>query len=172
MTARLTSLQRLQPEPVHDGRHFRDVLGHFGSGVVVITALEGGTPVGFSCQSFSSASLDPPLITFLPARTSTSYPKIRRAARFGVNILAAHQHDLSAQMSRSGADKWAGVDWSVSEGGCPIIAGCHAFLECSLEQEFEAGDHFVVLGRVERVATAPESEPLLFHRGAYARLAS
>lgn len=161
----------LEPRPITDDRHFRDVLGHFGSGVVVVTAMDQAGPVGFSCQSFSSVSLDPPLVTFLPSRGSSSYPRIRRAGCFGVNILAEGQQDLCQQMSRSGTDKWAGVDWTASEGGAPIIAGSHAFIDCTLESEIEAGDHFIVLGRVRSVATHPATAPLMFHRGSYSRLA-
>lgn len=157
-------------DPHSNPRHFRDVLGHFGSGIVVVTAISDGAPVGFTCQSFSSVSLDPPLVTFIPAKTSTSYPRIRQAGRFGINILSLDQAELCRQMARSGPDKWNGVEWAVSAGGSPILASSHAFLDCVFETEYEAGDHFIVLGRVTALSAEPESAPLLFHRGAYSRL--
>ncbi|HEV7870413.1 MAG TPA: flavin reductase family protein, partial [Modestobacter sp.] len=102
------------PPAVVDPRVMRDVLGHFVSGVTVVTAMGADGPLGFTCQSFSSLSLDPPLVAFAPARTSTTWPRLREAGRFCVNVLAEEQSDLSRQFARSGTDKFAGVSWAPS----------------------------------------------------------
>jgi flavin reductase (DIM6/NTAB) family NADH-FMN oxidoreductase RutF len=102
----------------------RDVLGHFATGVVVVTARQtDGTLLGFTCQSFASLSLDPPLISFAPARSSSTWPRIREAKNFCVNVLAADHRDLSAGFARSGTavDKFAGVDWCPAPSGAPVI---------------------------------------------------
>ncbi|MBK1783503.1 flavin reductase family protein [Prauserella cavernicola] len=148
------------------GRVLRDVLGSFCSGVVVVTA--GGTePAGFTCQSFASLSLDPPLVTFAPGRTSRTWPHIRRAGAFCVNILADDQQHLSDQFARSGTDKFAGVAWSPSELGSPVLDGVIAWVDCVLWAEYDGGDHTVVVGEVRALASDPRRAPLLFHRGAY-----
>ncbi len=162
----ITEAQRWSPD---DAIHFRTALGHFCSGVVVVTALVEGRPVGMTCQSFSSVSLDPPLITFLPAMTSTTYPQLRTAAGFCVNILGSDQQALCRQFAVSGSDKWAGVEWAPGDGGAPHLRGALAWVDATLEAEHPAGDHIVVLGRVTHLATAPAAEPLLFYRGSYGR---
>lgn len=153
-------------------RRFRDVLGCYASGITVITALGSDGPVGMTCQSFSSVSLDPPLITFIPARTSRAWPLIQRAGRFCVNILAADQEHVSAQMATKGVDKFAGIDWEpATVTGSPVIRGTLAHLDCTIHATYEGGDHFIVVGRVEHLETQPEgaeiTEPLLYYRGRY-----
>ena len=96
------------PEAVAAARRFRDVLGRFASGVTVVTAISGGAPVGLTCQSFSSVSLNPPLVMFIPAKTSRAWPMIQRSGRFCVNFLADGQAELSNQMASRGVDKFAG----------------------------------------------------------------
>src|SRR3712207_9239244 len=106
-----------QPPPgggTVDPRTMRDVLGHFASGVTVVTAQGDDGPVGFTCQSFSSLSLDPPLVVIAPARTSRTWPRLRALGRFCVNVLAEDQSDLSARFARSSADRFAGVPWRPS----------------------------------------------------------
>ncbi|GEL19621.1 flavin reductase family protein [Pseudonocardia asaccharolytica] len=145
----------------------RDVLGHFVSGVVVITAHGGARPVGFTCQSFASLSLDPPLVSFCPARTSTTWPKIREIGRFCVNVLAEdHQHH-SLRFARSGVDKFAGVEWQPAPSGAPILEGVSAWIDCSLWQEYDGGDHTIAVGHVHDLGAAPDRLPLLFYRGRY-----
>ncbi len=97
----------------------RDVLGHFVSGIVVVTAIGPDGPLGFTCQSFASLSLDPPLISFAPARTSSTWPRIREVGGFCVNVLAHGHQDVSNGFARSGTDKFAGVDWRPSAHGSP-----------------------------------------------------
>lgn len=145
----------------------RDVLGHFVSGVVVITAHGPGGPVGFTCQSFASLSLEPPLVSFCPARSSSTWPKIRDIGRFCINILAAdHQHH-SAGFARSGVDKFGGVSWAPAPTGSPILDGVSAWIDCTLENEYDGGDHSIVVGRVHDLGADPSRLPLLFYRGSY-----
>lgn len=149
-----------------DASEFRDVLGHFASGVTVVTALDGD-PVGFTCQAFAALSLDPPMVFLAPAKSSTSWPRIARAGAFCVNILASHQEDLARTFSRSGADKFAGVEWQAGDvTGAPRLVGGLAWAECRLQQIHDSGDHELVTGRVLALGVA-EGRPLLFYRGRF-----
>ncbi|WP_328618761.1 flavin reductase family protein [Actinokineospora pegani] len=154
------------PTPVASTR-MRDVLGHFASGIVVITAAGRNGPVGFTCQSFASLSLDPPLVSFSPARTSSSWPVIRDIGSFGVNVLSADQQDVSAAFARRGADKFAGVPWRPSDNGAPVLDGVCAWLDCTLWNEYDGGDHTIAVGHVHDLAADPTREPLIYHRGSY-----
>jgi 3-hydroxy-9,10-secoandrosta-1,3,5(10)-triene-9,17-dione monooxygenase reductase component len=146
----------------------RDVLGHFASGVVVVTARSReGAPLGFTCQSFASLSLDPPLVSFAPARTSSTWPRIREVEAFCVNVLAADHRDLSAGFARSGTDKFAGVDWCPAPSGAPVLEGVSAWVDCTLWAEYDGGDHTIAVGRVHDLGADPSRAPLLFYRGAY-----
>ncbi|WP_231123770.1 flavin reductase family protein [Nocardioides sambongensis] len=160
------------PEARAAARRFRDVLGCFGSGITVITTMSGDEPVGMTCQSFSSVSLDPPLITFIPAKSSRAWPLIQRSGKFCVNVLAADQEHVSATMATRGIDKFAEVSWQPAEvTGSPVIDGTLAHLDCTIHAAYEAGDHYIVVGRVQHLATQAEgadvTEPLLFFKGRY-----
>ena len=152
-------------------RRFREVLGRFASGVTVVTAMSGRTPVGLTCQSFSSVSLDPPLVLFVPARSSRAWPLIRAAGVFCVNILAADQTWVSNRMAGRGQDKFAGLEWSASSvTGSPVLPGVLGHVDCTVESVHEAGDHDVVVGRVVDLVAqggVAERDPLLFYRGRY-----
>lgn len=155
-------------EALAAARRFRDVLGRFASGVTVVTAMSGGEPVGMTCQSFSSVSLDPPLVLFIPARTSRAWPLIQRSGRFCVNILADGQAELSNQMASRGTDKFAGVDWSPSAvTGSPVLAGTLGHVDCTIHAVHEAGDHYAVIGRVVDLVATDAVAPLLFFQGTY-----
>ncbi len=158
------------PVPVRDAIH-RDVLGHFASGVAVVTAAGPEGPLGFTCQSFVSLSLDPPLISFAPARTSRSWPLMRTSAAFCVNVLAEEQQDLGSAFARSGTDRFRGVPWSPGHGGAPLLEGACAWISCDLVHEYAGGDHTIVIGRVTDLMTESSREPLIFHRGRYRSLA-
>jgi 3-hydroxy-9,10-secoandrosta-1,3,5(10)-triene-9,17-dione monooxygenase reductase component len=145
----------------------RAVLGHFCTGVVVVTAVTDH-PVGFTCQSFTSLSLVPPLISFNPARTSTTWPLIRAAGRFCVNVLAHDQDELSELFARSGVDRFAGLQWVTSPLGSPILPDVSAWIDCELAAEYDGGDHTIVVGRVRALEAYPERHPLIFYRGRYA----
>ncbi|MGQ0700472.1 MAG: flavin reductase family protein [Panacagrimonas sp.] len=149
-------------------RDFRNAMGQFCTGVVVVTGISEGQPVGFSAQSFVSVSLAPPLIAICPARSSTTWPKLRASGRFGVNILGADQQPVCGTFARSGGDKFGQLGWVPGASGSPVIEGVIGFVDCELEAEHEAGDHTLAIGRVLdlRVFSA-ERAPLLFFRGIY-----
>jgi 3-hydroxy-9,10-secoandrosta-1,3,5(10)-triene-9,17-dione monooxygenase reductase component len=148
----------------------RDVLGHFASGVTVVTALTADGPAGFTCQSFSSLSLDPPLVAFAPARTSQTWPALRAIGRFCVNVLAEGQDAVSQNFARSGVDKFAQVPWSPSAHGSPVLDDVVAWIDGELWAEYDGGDHSIVVARVLDLGADPERRPLLFHRGSYGLL--
>jgi len=151
-----------------DGTTFRRVLGHYPTGVCVVTAIEPeGTPAAMVVGSFTSVSLDPPLVAFFPDRGSTSWPRIERAGRFCVNVLGSHQQDLCRRFAAKNADKFAGLDYGLSTGGSPVLHDVVAWIDCTLEVVHEAGDHLIVLGRVRELDIARPDQPLLFFRGKY-----
>ncbi|MEQ3552422.1 flavin reductase family protein [Pseudonocardia nematodicida] len=145
----------------------RATLGAFASGVVVVTAQGPDGPLGFTCQSFSSLSLDPPLVSFAPARSSTTWPRIREVGRFCVNVLAADHEHHSTGFARSGTDKFAGVTWTPAPSGAPILEGVGAWVDCTLWNEYDGGDHTIVAARVSALGADPARQPLLFFRGGY-----
>ncbi|MEV4946292.1 flavin reductase family protein [Streptomyces sp. NPDC053755] len=156
--------------PAVDPGEFRRVLGHFASGVTVVTALGPEGPAGFACQSFASLSLDPPLVAFMVARTSRTWPHIARAGAFCVNILGADQGELCLGFARSGTDKFAGVAHTPAPvTGSPRLEGAPAWIDCAIAQVHTGGDHLIVVGRVEALGAAGEGIPLLFHRGRFGR---
>lgn len=157
--------------PGFDAATFRTVLGHFCSGITVVTAVDEGQPVGLTCQSFASVSLEPPLVLFVAAKGSLSWPHIRRAGHFCVNVLADDQEHLGRRFAIKGADKFAGVGWRPGAVGAPLLDGCLAFIECGVEAVHEAGDHDIVVGRVLDLGVSGQGNPLLFYRGGYGRFA-
>jgi len=156
------------PAAAAAARRFRDVLGRFASGVTVVTSTSGGQPVGMTCQSFSSVSLDPPLVLFVPAKTSRAWPLIQRSGTFCVNFLGVDQAEVSNTMASRGVDKFAEVKWRpTAETGSPILDGVLGYVDCTIQAVHEAGDHFVVIGRVLDLEMTEAEEPLLFFRGQY-----
>lgn len=146
---------------------FREVMGHYPTGVCVITAMgPDDKPVGMVVGSFSSVSLDPPLVGFFPARSSGSWPQIEEAGHFCVNVLASDQTSLCRQIASPG-DKWAGVQYELSNHKLPVLDGAMAAIECRLESVIEAGDHWLVLGRVLGLEAKRDADPMLFFRGKY-----
>jgi 3-hydroxy-9,10-secoandrosta-1,3,5(10)-triene-9,17-dione monooxygenase reductase component len=150
-----------------DAAQIRRVLGHFASGVTVITAVLDGEPIGFTCQSFASLSLDPPMVTFAPSRASTTWPKIRQAGIFCVNVLSDEHSELSNAFARSGTDKFAGVRWRSSRRGAPVLDGVVASVDCRIWAEYDGGDHIIVAASVLDLAADSTRTPLVFHRGRY-----
>ncbi len=153
---------------------FREAIGHYASGITVITSHIEGEPVGFTCQSFYSVSMSPPLVSFSVMCSSGSYPRIRQARRFAVNILSDEQVTISNQFARRGADKWHGVEWQESPLGNPIIAGSLHWLDCEIYAEHPAGDHLIVIGEVKalNVQEASVMQPLLYFKGQYRNIAA
>jgi len=152
---------------------FREALGHYASGITVITSHCDGEPLGFTCQSFYSVSMNPPLVSFSVMSNSASYPGIRKAGRFAVNILSGEQVGISNQFARRGTDKWQGVDRQASPLGNPIIAGSLHWLDCEIHAEHAAGDHLIVIGEVKalNLQEAAAAQPLLYFKGQYCNLA-
>jgi 3-hydroxy-9,10-secoandrosta-1,3,5(10)-triene-9,17-dione monooxygenase reductase component len=158
--------------PPPDEQEYRRVLSRLASGVVAVTAVgPGGGPVGLTVSSFVSVSLDPPLVSFCAARSSATWPRLRAGGRVCVNILGERQSGAAAQFAAQGADRFRGVGWRLSPGGLPALDGGLAWLECTIQAEHVAGDHDIVVCRVDRLEEAGDGGPLLRFRGAYHRLA-
>lgn len=148
-------------------RFYRDVMGRLPTGVVVVAgrSVDTGNPAGLVVGTFQSLSLEPPLVSFSVARTSSSWPKIRSAARFSASVLARGQDEVCRALSRKVPDKFAEVDWYESPDGAPRISGAHAWVDGETRHEWECGDHIIVIGHVRRLAVGEGGEPLVFHRG-------
>jgi flavin reductase (DIM6/NTAB) family NADH-FMN oxidoreductase RutF len=154
--------------PSFDSARFRQIMGHFCTGVTIITAVDDGEPVGLTAQSFTSLSLDPPLILFAPGLTSSTWPRIKAAGSFCVNILGEAQEDVCRSFAVSGADKFAHVSWTPSDiTGAPVLDDVLAWVDCTLEAEHDGGDHVIVVGRVVDLGLEQEGKPLLFYRGGF-----
>jgi 3-hydroxy-9,10-secoandrosta-1,3,5(10)-triene-9,17-dione monooxygenase reductase component len=156
-----------------DEATFRRVLARFATGVVVVTGATETGPAGLTCQSFSSLSLDPPLVLLSTARSSTTWPRIAATGRFAVNVLAADQEAVSTRFAVSGGDKFAGQPWRPGALGNPLIDGAIAHVECDVEAVHAGGDHHIVVGRV-RALEAPgigAASPLVYYDGGYRALA-
>jgi 3-hydroxy-9,10-secoandrosta-1,3,5(10)-triene-9,17-dione monooxygenase reductase component len=146
---------------------FRRTLGHFATGVTVVTALDGAEPVGFACQSFAALSLEPPLVLFCPGKRSRTWPLIERAGWFCVNVLTHKQSEVSAVFGRAGADKFANLAWTPAPSGAPVLDGVLTWIDCRVSNVHASGDHFVVIGRVTALGEQCAERPLLFYRGGY-----
>lgn len=153
---------------------FREALGHYASGITVITSHVDGEPIGFTCQSFYSVSVSPPLVSFSVMSSSASYPRIRQAGRFAVNILSGEQVTISNQFARRGTDKWHGVEWQASPLGNPLLGGSLHWLDCEIHAEYAAGDHLIVIGEVKalNLQETAATQPLLYFKGQYCNLAT
>ena len=153
-----------------DVARFKDAMGRFATGVTIVAGVDGDEPVGFTCQSFVSLSLDPPYVAVAPARTSTSWPRIARSGSFCVNVLHEDQEELCRGFAVSGGPKFRGVEWHPAPGtGSPVIEGSLAWVDCRVELVHDAGDHELILGRVLDLGVREgEGWPLLFSRGRFA----
>jgi flavin reductase (DIM6/NTAB) family NADH-FMN oxidoreductase RutF len=151
-----------------DQAKFRQVLGSYPTGVCAITATSvEGSPVGMVIGSFTSVSLDPPLVGFLPGKDSSTWPLIEAAGHFCVNVLASDQMEVCRQLAAKGPDKFAGLDVSLSAHGHPMIANAIARIDCDIHAVVDAGDHWFVLGKVLALETVRDDDPMLFYRGRY-----
>lgn len=151
-----------------DERVFREVLANFPTGVVVVTAMgEHDEPLGMVVGSFTSVSLDPPLVAYLPAKTSSSYAALKTRPTFCVNVLASDQEWMCRQFAARGAEKYAGVSWRLSPGGSPVLEGTVAWIDCDVEHVLDGGDHDIVVGRVSHLEATGAGDPLLFFQGGY-----
>jgi 3-hydroxy-9,10-secoandrosta-1,3,5(10)-triene-9,17-dione monooxygenase reductase component len=152
-----------------DPTHFRRVLGEFSTGVVVVTSTsDDGTPLGLAVGSFASVSLAPPLVAFFVAHSSSTFPKIAETGRFCANILSHAQQDVCKAFSRSGGDKFEGVEWRPAPSGAPVLAGVHGWIDCRINSIQRLGDHDLVVGEVEELdAAGGDVSPLVFYRSGF-----
>jgi len=153
-----------------DSAHFRQVLGHFPTGVSVVATVHDGQPAGLAVGSFTSVSLDPPLVLFCVRRESSTWARIEQTGSFCASILAEDQEDVSRVFAGQSDDKFAGLGWRRSEAGNPIVDNALAWIDCTVEQCVDGGDHFIVVGRVKALDVTREGAPLLFFRGGYGRM--
>ncbi|MCW2541250.1 MAG: putative flavin reductase [Frankiales bacterium] len=149
----------------------RRVLGAFPTGVTAIAALgEDGRPVGLAASSFTSVSLEPPLVSVCVAHTSTTWPALRGRDRLGVSVLGAHQERAGRQLSAAGQDRFLDLAWHTGIDGAVLVTGASAWFECSIEQQIRAGDHDIILLRVHDVQADHDVAPLVFHASKFRRL--
>jgi flavin reductase (DIM6/NTAB) family NADH-FMN oxidoreductase RutF len=160
-----------QRVPTFDSAKYRQVLGHFPTGVTVITAMHEGSPVGLAVGSFSSLSLDPAQVLFCAGQQSSTWPKIREAGAFCVNILAEDQEDVCRVFASRATDKFAEIGWKRSGNGSPVLDGVLAYVDCTIETVVPSGDHDIVVGQVHDLDVRHEGGPLVFFRGGYGRFA-
>jgi flavin reductase (DIM6/NTAB) family NADH-FMN oxidoreductase RutF len=173
----LEFLERRQPREAmefkagSDPRTLRDAMGCFATGITIVTALDGkGMPVGLTANSFTSVSLDPPLLLVCIGNTAGTAPALRGAAHFGVNVLQIGQQPASNRFATRGEDRFANQPWAPGQTGVPLLGGSLVSFECQRESLHEAGDHFILVGRVVRAQFEPHRDPLLYFRGKYRRL--
>ncbi|HEY8987305.1 MAG TPA: flavin reductase family protein [Streptomyces sp.] len=143
----------------------RSVLGHYPTGVALVTG-PGEPPAGMIVGTFTSVSLDPPLVGFLPSKASTTWPRIRAGGSFCVNVLGAHQREVCAAFTSRDPARWE-VPHRPAPSGAPALSGALAWIDCDLADETETGDHWFVTGRVRRLQVQCDGEPLLFLRGEF-----
>ncbi|WP_111510135.1 flavin reductase [Mycobacterium kyogaense] len=157
-----------EPLPSIDSLRYREVMGHYPTGVTVVTGIaDDGEPVGMVVGTFTSVSLDPPLVAFLPTLASRTFARLRTARSFCINVLAHDQVALCRTMASPAPDKFADVEWSASSTGAPAIAGAVAHIDCVPRRAIEAGDHFIQLCEVESMEVHRQVTPLLFFQGGY-----
>jgi 3-hydroxy-9,10-secoandrosta-1,3,5(10)-triene-9,17-dione monooxygenase reductase component len=151
--------------------NFRRVLGRLPTGVVVITGGDPAHPSGLVCGAFMSVSLEPPLVAVAPQKTSTSWPAIAESGKFCANVLSHEQEDMARHFAVSGGDKFAGVSWTPAPAtGSPLLDGVAAWIDCTVHQVIEAGDHWLVLGEVLELSVHHSDGALVFHGGAFRQL--
>jgi len=156
------------PSDSIDEARFRQVLGHFPTGVTVVAAHpQDQPPVGLAVGSFFSVSLEPPLVGFCPGKSSSSWPRIETAGSFCVNVLADDQEDVARVFAGKAEDKFQGIGWKAGSSGSPILNDVLAWIDCTIADIHEAGDHYIVTGLVHELKVERERHPLVFFRGGY-----
>lgn len=146
-------------------RELRSALGKFATGVTVVTTRNDAGPIGITVNSFASVSLDPPLVLWCPAKQSRRHDAFVAAPKFAIHIIGADQAEVSGGFTRE-ADAFDDPGWHDNEHGVPVLDGCPARFECSIRDRIDAGDHTVIIARVDRVQVS-DSEPLVFHGGIF-----
>ncbi|MFB9467732.1 flavin reductase family protein [Streptomyces cinereospinus] len=158
-------------EPVTAADQLRRAFGCFPSGVTALCALSDGEPMGLAASSFTSVSLDPPLVSVCIQHTSRTWPKLREQPRLGLSVLAEEQDEVCARLASKEGDRFAGVDWFASDGGSVFVHGATLWLDCTVSEEVRCGDHDIVLLNVHGLSAAPDASPLIFHASRFRRLA-
>lgn len=152
------------PPPVEDPTALRRAYGCFPSGVVAMCALgDGGEPIGMAVSSFTSVSLDPPMVSACVQDTSTTWPRLRSRGRIGISILAEGHGDACIALSRKDGDRFAAVRWDATAEGAVFVHDAAVWLDCAIDNEVVAGDHTIVVFRIVGGVANPDVEPLLFH---------
>jgi 3-hydroxy-9,10-secoandrosta-1,3,5(10)-triene-9,17-dione monooxygenase reductase component len=163
------------PSPEHlsatEAAHFRSVLGRYPTGVVVVTTEHDGEQQGMACNSFTSVSLDPPLVAFCPARASSTWPRMRPAGRIAINVLGAEHEELSHRFAARHIDRFDGVETWRAPGGSPVLQAAIGWMDCTIEAEYDGGDHTIVVVRVEALGMS-EGDSLVFMGGAYGKFSA
>jgi flavin reductase (DIM6/NTAB) family NADH-FMN oxidoreductase RutF len=151
--------------------HYRRVLGHLPTGVVLISALDAqGEPEGMLVNSFVSVSLEPPLVAYLPSIGSKTYARISASDLFCVNVLSSQHEPLCRKIAARDANRWEGVGWRRTPLGAPALESAVAWIEARVESVSTTGDHNLVIGRVESLDVGTGADPLVFHRGSYSTI--
>lgn len=153
---------------VIDPKTLRSALGNFATGVTIVTTCYDGQNIGLTANSFNSVSLDPPLVLWSLAKKSSNINAFQNGENFAVHILGSDQESLSNQFATPGIDKFAGVEFEVGRNGTPLLRNCAARFECRTAYRYDGGDHIILVGEILAIEQW-EKEPLLFHRGKYAR---
>lgn len=156
-----------QDHPTIDPADFRQVLGHFPTGVTVVTAAGAERPIGVAIGSFASISLDPPLVGFFLGTSSGSWGPMQEAGHFCVNVLCQDQLELCGVMASRAEDKFDGVDWEPAGTGAPILPDVHGVIDCLIDQVIELGDHNLIVGRVQSLEVRRDAPPMVFYKGQY-----
>ena len=165
-------MNRTNKTEIFDHREFRKTLGQFATGVTIVTTLgPDQSPIGTTCNSFNSLSMDPPMILWSLAKTAFSLPAFTKATFFNVHVLSAHQGHLSKKFSLSGADKFSGINYGKGNGGTPLLSGCTALFECKTAHQYDGGDHVIIVGTVLSYESS-DINPLVFYGGQYTSIDS
>lgn len=163
----MSRMEAFEPGP-DTQRDFRRALGRFATGVAIITCRSQLGPLGITANSFSSVSLDPPLVLWSPAKSSARFTSFAEAERYAIHVMAEDQVETCLRFTRAG-DDWEGLDWEEGPGGVPILGDCLARFDCARHAVHEGGDHAIVVGRVVSVQSGRGGRPLLFADGTYGR---
>ncbi len=150
-----------------DPRTFRDALGRFATGVAFVTAAPDGEPAGLIVNSLTSVSLEPPLVSFCPSRSSLTWSRMRNAGRVGVSLLGRRHERFAAHAAQAEADRFTGLDWDLGHGGMPLLTDALASFQCEIIAEHPAGDHWIVVALVDTMRISPSTDPLIFFAGGF-----
>jgi flavin reductase (DIM6/NTAB) family NADH-FMN oxidoreductase RutF len=156
--------------PAADQRQLRNAFACFPSGVAALCALVDGRPIGMAASSFTSVSLEPPLVSVCVRNASATWQQMKQSERLGLSFLGASQHLACRQLAAPMDDRFIGIDWKASDGGAVFIEGASVWFECSVAQKMAAGDHEIILLKIETLKIDPEVSPLVFYASRFRQL--